>query len=52
MVENMDYNIICAECRSSGSDIFIDVCIGELVCTQCGLVLPEFYWWNDEIYEK
>jgi len=52
MVENMDWKIFCAECGCSGSDIFIDVYIGELVCTQCGLVLPDFIWLKDEIYEK
>jgi transcription initiation factor TFIIIB Brf1 subunit/transcription initiation factor TFIIB len=52
MVENIDYNIFCATCWSSGSDIFIDTSIGELVCTHCGLVLPEYVWMNDEIYEK
>lgn len=52
MVNNIDISIKCQECSTSGNGIYIDVDIGELVCKKCGLVLPDFIWIKDEIYEK
>ncbi len=52
MVDNIDINIKCDWCSNSGSGIYIDITIGELVCKACGIVLPNFIWMKDEIYEK
>lgn len=53
MVDNYNFSIKCAECTdSSGSNIFIDVKIGEFICKSCGLVLDDYVYWKHEIYEK
>ena len=49
------------ECYNSGSlynssyntsSFYIDTTNGEIVCTNCGLVLTNYCWTNGEIYEK
>ena len=52
MVDNIDCKIFCASCNASGSSIYIDANLGELVCKECGVVLDDYVWWNDEIYEQ
>jgi transcription initiation factor TFIIIB Brf1 subunit/transcription initiation factor TFIIB len=53
MVDNVDFSIQCNMCwDSSGSSIYIDTHIGELVCKKCGLVLENFIWLDDEIYAR
>lgn len=47
MVEN---KIICEVC--GGSDIFIDMKDGELICKNCGIVLTNHVYWKNEIYDK
>jgi transcription initiation factor TFIIIB Brf1 subunit/transcription initiation factor TFIIB len=49
MVENIS-KIVCTECKSSGSSIFIDNKNGEVVCKNCGTVLDLIVWKN-EIYD-
>ena len=34
------------------SSFYIDTTNGEIVCTNCGLVLTNYCWTNGEIYEK
>lgn len=49
-MKNSDIRINCF-CGASGSSIYIDTKNGEIVCGDCGLVLDEYFYWNDEIYE-
>jgi len=52
MVDCAYNNISCSECKSSGSDIYIDMKRGELACKKCGFVLNDYsVCWKNEIYE-
>jgi transcription initiation factor TFIIIB Brf1 subunit/transcription initiation factor TFIIB len=42
--------IICSNCNSTS--IFIDYNIGEIVCTNCGLVQNKCIGWKNEVYDK
>lgn len=51
-MDNIDWNIECESCfASSGSDIFIDTNIGELVCKKCGVVQTKYIWVANNVYE-
>lgn len=49
MVEKKD--IICMDCKSSGSSIFVDEINGEVVCKNCGMVQKLTIWKND-VYDQ
>jgi transcription initiation factor TFIIIB Brf1 subunit/transcription initiation factor TFIIB len=50
MVIDSRLNIVCNSCGSSGSSLYIDIKIGEIVCTLCGVVQPQI-WCRGEVYE-